>query len=477
MSDQASWPDRFFCEKYRICSFPQVNSEPEGIYIGPDSDFAILGFLKFRSQKNLRVRKVEREVLIDQINNLFNGASRPKDGASQAQAPAAENVENHSIIKLIDEIIQKGVTSGASDIHFEPFERTMLCRYRINGILRHDREISREAVAEVLARIKIMSGLDISEKRRPQDGRIRFKSGEKVVDIRVSILPTDFGEKAVLRILDKETLRLDLDLLGLKADHRQLLEEKISLPNGMVLVTGPTGSGKTTTLYAVLNRLRSPGVNITTIEDPIEYNLEGINQTQIKPEINLTFANALRAILRQDPNIIMVGEIRDKETLDQALRAALTGHLVLSTLHTNDAISTISRMLDLGAESFVLGSTLKLIIAQRLVQTICPACKSEGAGEESLVAAERLGLNGQVKLYRGLGCDKCGGTGFGGRTALYEMLPIDTKLAALIASGSLEADIRACANSSGFGDLQKAGIETIHEGITTPLEVLRAVAN
>lgn len=476
MSDQELELDRSFCEKYHICPYPQYR-DPEGVYIGPGSDIAILGYLKFRFKSSFQVRWIKHEELSNRIQELFGKDSMPKDNSALERTQANDGGENLSIIKLIDEIIQKGITTGASDIHFEPFEHTMLCRYRINGILRHDREISREAVAEVLARVKIMSGLDISEKRRPQDGRIRFKSGENVVDIRVSVLPTDFGEKAVLRILDKETLRLDLEILGLMPDHRQLLEEKILLANGMILVTGPTGSGKTTTLYAVLNRLRSPGVNITTIEDPIEYNLEGINQTQIKPEINLTFANALRAILRQDPNIIMVGEIRDKETLDQALRAALTGHLVLSTLHTNDAISTISRMLDLGAESFLLGSTLKLIIAQRLIQTICPACKSEGTGEESLVAAQKLGLDSQVKLYRGLGCDQCSGTGFGGRTAIYEMLPIDQRLASKIASGSLESEIRVYADGSGFRSLREAGIDKIREGITTPLEVLRAVAS
>ncbi|MCP4553732.1 MAG: type II/IV secretion system protein [Bacteroidetes bacterium] len=387
------------------------------------------------------------------------------------------NQDNPSIIKHIDEIIKKAVAAGASDIHFEPFEKHMACRFRIDGSLRLDRNIEKDSVAETIARLKIMSDLDISEKRRPQDGRIRFNTGAKVVDIRVSFLPTDFGEKAVLRLLDKESLRLDLDLLGLPESHKELLQEKITLSNGMILVTGPTGSGKTTTLYAVLNKLCSPNVNITTIEDPIEYNLEGINQTHIRPEINLTFGNALRAILRQDPNIIMVGEIRDKETLDQAIRASLTGHLVLSTLHTNNSIATISRMLDLGAESYLLGSTLKLVIAQRLVQTICPACKEKDSSQEQKAAARKLGADSNLTVSSGLGCSECNNTGFIGRKAIYEFFPVNERLSDMISKGNSEADLLKTAEKNGYYSLQRAGLSLIKKGETTPIEVLKVIAS
>ncbi|MCK5126287.1 MAG: type II/IV secretion system protein [candidate division Zixibacteria bacterium] len=394
------------------------------------------------------------------------------------QQPSEDAInDNPSIIKHIDEIINKAVSVGASDIHFEPFEKHMACRFRVDGSLRLDRDIPKESIAEIIARLKIMSNLDISEKRRPQDGRIRFNTGTKVVDIRVSILPTDFGEKAVLRLLDKESLRLDLDLLGLPQSHKALLEEKIALANGMVLVTGPTGSGKTTTLYAMLNKLRSPNVNITTIEDPIEYNLEGINQTHIRPDIDLTFGNALRAILRQDPNIIMVGEIRDKETLDQAIRASLTGHLVLSTLHTNNAIATITRMLDLGAESYLLGSTLKLIVAQRLVQKICTSCKEEVTNIEQKAAARKIGAEDDIKVFSGRGCTKCGDTGFLGRKAIYEFLPVDETLSDMISKGSREADILSYAVNNGYYTLQKAGLSLVKEGETTPIEILKVIAS
>jgi type II secretory ATPase GspE/PulE/Tfp pilus assembly ATPase PilB-like protein len=466
---------RPFCEKYKICPF-YSKGKIDGILISQRSDLSILSYLKFRYKKQLQIRRVEDSEISRNIQDLFGNDSKPNDSFPVNHKSTSEIKENPSIIRLINEVIAKAISSGASDIHFEPFEESMSCRFRIDGVLKHNRDIARDSISEVIARIKIMSDLDISEKRRPQDGRIRFKTEIKTVDIRVSILPTDFGEKAVLRILDKETLRLDLKLLGLNSVQQAILEEKIALSNGMILVTGPTGSGKTTTLYAVLNRLRSPGVNITTIEDPIEYNLEGINQTQIKPEINVTFSAALRAILRQDPNIIMVGEIRDRETLDQAIRAALTGHLVLSTLHTNDAVSTITRMLDLGAADYLLSSTLKLIVAQRLVQTLCPNCKRTEAVFDEKNAAKALGIESPTRIQHAPGCHRCEGTGYLGRTALYEMVPIDTQMSEMIAKGEPEIDIRAYARKVGYRGLKEAGIEKIENGLTSPSEVLRAVA-
>lgn len=472
MSDLPAGWNRPFCEKYKI--YPRLDqNEVNGLYLTLDSDLSVVSFLKFREKNNIDLVYLQPGEVAIKASELFGIEINEKNHKSFSPS---EIGQDKSIIRLLNDIIGKGISVGASDIHFEPFEKTMDCRYRIDGVLRKDRNISGESVSEVIARIKIMSGLDISEKRRPQDGRIRFKAENRTVDIRVSILPTDFGEKSVLRILDKETLRLDLHLLGLSKLQHELLEGKIKLPNGMILVTGPTGSGKTTTLYAVLNRLRNPNVNITTIEDPIEYNLEGINQTQIKPEIDVTFANALRSILRQDPDIIMVGEIRDKETLDQAIRASLTGHLLLSTLHTNDAIATITRMIDLGAESYLLGSTLKLIIAQRLVQTICEHCKQPDSSPEQRAASLKLGIDSPTEIYSGAGCAICGNSGYVGRRAIYEMLPIDESLGDLISKGCSDADIRQYTQKQDYKRLKDAGVDLINAGVTTPIEVFKAVA-
>ncbi|MEZ5359638.1 MAG: GspE/PulE family protein [Candidatus Zixiibacteriota bacterium] len=462
--------------KYNICPILE-NGSIIRLYVCKNSDLSVISYLSFKKKQKITIEYLSEELLETKVREQF-GIHQANNGRSQVSKNHMNETaaENPSIVRLINGIINTAVSIGASDIHFEPFETRMLCRFRIDGSLRQDREITKESVAEAIARLKIMSNLDISEKRRPQDGRIRFNTGSKVVDIRISFLPTDFGEKAVLRILDKENLRLDLGLLGLDEAQRALLEDKIQMPNGMILVTGPTGSGKTTTLYAMLNHLKSPKLNITTIEDPIEYNLDGINQTHVRPEINLTFGNALRAILRQDPNIIMVGEIRDRETLDQAIRASLTGHLVLSTLHTNNSVATISRMLDLGAESYLIGSTLKLIIAQRLVQTICPNCKQKDVSVEQQTASRKLGGDANLVVYSGRGCDYCGNTGFKGRKAIYEFLAIDDKLGTMVSDGANASQIESYAKTAGFLSLKLAGLALIKNGETTPLEVLKVIA-
>ncbi len=376
-----------------------------------------------------------------------------------------------SIITIVDEIVSEAIGFKASDIHIEPFETSYLIRYRLDGVLQEKRTLSKDYISPVVSRIKILSGLDIAEKRRPQDGRMRFEYQGNTVDIRVSVLPTDFGEKIVLRILDKSTLRLDLSLLGFKEEDLNLFRQKISLPYGIILITGPTGSGKTTTLYAALNTIKSPGINITTIEDPIEYNLPGINQTQIRPEINLTFASALRAILRQDPNVIMVGEIRDEETLENALRASLTGHLVFSTLHTNDAFSAIARLKDLGADDSILQSTLKLIVAQRLIRKCCNNCKTSDVPENERAAARALGVDPEAEKFAGRGCEKCMNIGYWGRTAIFEMLPLDINSANLIYSAKNYKEALALAGNKT--SLREAGVTLIRSGSTTPSEVLR----
>jgi type IV pilus assembly protein PilB len=326
----------------------------------------------------------------------------------------------------------------------------------------------------ITSRLKIMSELDIAERRIPQDGRIKIKVGEKKIDLRVSTLPCIYGEKVVMRILDKSNLMLDLDDFGMEPKALDHIIKAIALPFGMVLVTGPTGSGKTTTLYSCLNRVNVPGVNIMTAEDPVEYNLEGINQVQVKEDVGLTFAAALKAFLRQDPNIVMVGEIRDLETGSIATKAALTGHLVLSTLHTNDAPSTINRMVDMGLEPFLVATSTNLIVAQRLVRRICKNCKT--AVEYPAETLAELGINPEATLYEGKGCENCSGTGYRGRKGLYEVLPITSRIREMIIDRASTAEIRDAGIAEGMLTLRMDGIRALEDGLTTVEDVLRETA-
>ncbi|MFZ1683087.1 MAG: GspE/PulE family protein, partial [Candidatus Zixiibacteriota bacterium] len=391
-------------------------------------------------------------------------------------AGAQEAISDGTVVNEINELIRECISSGASDIHFEPGEKELLCRARIDGVLAKRRSLAKERVPETISRLKIMSNLDIAEKRRPQDGRIRFPFESRTVDIRVSIIPTDFGEKAVLRLLDKDKLRLDLQGLGFLPEQLLTFKEGIAQPNGIILVTGPTGSGKTTTLYAALSTLRSPNVNISTVEDPIEYYVDGVNQTQVKPDIDLTFSKMLRALLRQDPNIIMVGEIRDRETLDIAIRASLTGHLVLSTVHTNSAVATITRLLDMGAEPYLISSSLRLVVAQRLLRLNCHHCLSPEFDEANCAAAASLGLAITPTARKGTGCQKCDHTGFAGRIAVYELLRVDDVLKQAITSRQSETQLTDIANRSGFLSMLQSSQSLIDSGKTTPLEVLREIS-
>lgn len=377
-----------------------------------------------------------------------------------------------SVVKQVDTIIHKAIDLGASDIHFEPFEKMFRVRYRLDGVLQTGGTLSLHQKDGVISRIKIMAQLDIAEKRRPQDGRISVNRNKGQVDLRVSTLPTDFGEKIVLRILDKESQRLELTDLGFNEQGLGIFREAIHHPYGMILVTGPTGSGKTTTLYAALNELNSPEVNITAIEDPIEYYMEGINQTQVHSDIGLNFSNVLRSILRQDPNIIMVGEIRDRETADIAIRAALTGHLVFSTLHTNDAPSAIARLLDMGIEPFLVASSVRLILAQRLVRKVCPECGSDTVADPVLLRQLEL-EHFTEPLRKGSGCDFCNNTGYKGRTALIEWMPVSSKLSDKINGGAGTGELKRQAEKEGMKSLREAGVQRIKEGITTPEEVIR----
>jgi type IV pilus assembly protein PilB len=391
----------------------------------------------------------------------------------------ADSAEEAPVVKLCNLILTDAIKRGASDIHIEPYEKEYRVRFRIDGILYEIMNPPLKLRDAMTSRMKILSKLDISEKRLPQDGRIKLKikleDKNKELDFRVSILPTLFGEKIVMRLLDKDNLRLDMTKLGFEPESLARFEEAIFKPWGMVLVTGPTGSGKTNTLYSALSKVNSPEVNIMTAEDPVEFNLPGINQVQMKESIGLNFAATLRSFLRQDPNIILVGEIRDFETAEIAIKAALTGHLVLSTLHTNDAPSTINRLMNMGIEPFLVATATQLIAAQRLVRRICGNCKE--AVEMAPQAIANLGYRkeeiGTFTIYKGRGCEKCNNTGYKGRVGLIEVMQIDDDIRDLILSGGTAVDIKRKAIENGMITLRRSGLYKIKEGITTVEEVVR----
>ena len=378
-----------------------------------------------------------------------------------------------SIIKQVDTIIQTAIDRGVSDIHIEPFEKKFRVRYRLDGVLLSVSSLPVQQKDAVVSRVKIMANLDIAEKRRPQDGRIKVRQvNGNDIDLRVSTLPTHFGEKVVMRILDKSHLNLKLEALGFEGKILEEFRKGIHNPYGMILVTGPTGSGKTTSLYAALNELNTEDVNITPIEDPIEYNLEGINQTQVHEEIELTFANVLRSILRQDPNIIMVGEIRDQETAEIAIRSALTGHLVFSTLHTNDAASAVSRLTDMGVEPFLVASSVRLVMAQRLVRKVCDKCKTEY--DPDPVMLKELGLTEtKTRFQKGGGCEYCNHTGYKGRTALIELLSFTPTISAQVMKSINAGDLKTLAKKDGMISLREIGVQKIINGVTTVEEIYR----
>jgi type IV pilus assembly protein PilB len=373
-------------------------------------------------------------------------------------------------------MLLNALKKGASDIHMEPYEKKFRVRYRIDGVLVEEMQPPLKLKNAIASRIKIMSSLDIAERRLPQDGRIKLKLGkDKEMDFRVSVLPTLFGEKIVLRLLDKSNLQLDMTKLGFEDKQLADFMKAIHQPYGMVLVTGPTGSGKTTTLYSALQELNKTTRNISTAEDPVEYNLMGINQVQMHEDVGLNFATALRAFLRQDPNIIMVGEIRDFETAEIGVKAALTGHLVLSTLHTNDAPSTVSRLLNMGIEPFLVTASVNLVLAQRLARRICANCTM--LDEKHPEALARMGMTEEqirgAKIMKGKGCGTCNNTGYKGRVALYEVMPFTDALKELVLQGASAAEIKTEMIRGGVQSLRMAGIQKILEGVTTPEEVLR----
>jgi type II secretory ATPase GspE/PulE/Tfp pilus assembly ATPase PilB-like protein len=379
------------------------------------------------------------------------------------------------VIRFVDLLMSQAVKSRASDIHIEPQESSTVVRMRIDGVLRDMVPPAKKMQAAVIARIKIIAHMDIAERRLPQDGRFKMKISGRAIDVRVSTIPTIYGEKVVMRILDATAVKHDLDQLGLEPQYLDELKDMLSQPHGIIIVTGPTGSGKSTSLYSALNYLKDPTKNITTVEDPVEYRLAGINQIQVKPDIELDFAKCLRAILRQDPDIVLIGEIRDKETVEIAIKASLTGHLVLSTFHTNDAPSAISRLLYMGIERYLLASALNLVIAQRLVRRICEHCKEPAALDEETIKRMRMDPEKvrDTVFYHGRGCTACGGTGYLGRLPIFEFLVVDNDIKEGIIANHSEAQIKATSREKGYGGLLESGASKVIQGLTTAEEVLR----
>jgi general secretion pathway protein E len=411
----------------------------------------------------------------DVIENLENGDLAVRVSELEEPQDLLDASDEAPIINFVNSVLYEAVKERASDIHVEPFEDDLSVRYRVDGVLHNVHSLSKKLHSPILSRVKIMASLDIAEKRLPQDGRIRIKIAGKDIDIRVSTVPTSFGERAVLRLLDRSQVLLGLSEIGMGEDHLKAMEKVTTSSHGITLVTGPTGSGKTTTLYAALTRINSADKNIITVEDPVEYQLAGISQIQVNPRIDLTFANGLRSILRQDPNVIMVGEIRDLETAEIAIQASLTGHVVFSTLHTNDAAGAVTRLIDMGVEPFLVASSVNAILAQRLIRMICTHCKEqyEPLHEE----LEEMGLSlkdlPEGGLWRGAGCAQCLDTGYLGRTGIYELLIVTDLIKATVLRNPDSGSIKKAALAEEMRTLRQDGARRVLKGITTIEEVLR----
>jgi general secretion pathway protein E/type IV pilus assembly protein PilB len=454
------------------------------VAFGDPLDIETIDTLRYVFKDPLEVLVAPPEDIDDALARLYREAG---DSALSQESPevsmptepqtyisTADNAaeSDEPIIRLVNLLILEGFRQHASDIHLEPLNRTFRVRYRIDGVLREVEGPPRRLHPSIINRIKIMARMKISEKRLPQDGRIEIRVMEHDLDLRVSSIPTNHGESIVMRILDKEGLMLGLPNLGFYPDHQQTFERLIRHPDGILLITGPTGSGKTTTLYACLNHLNKPDRKIITVEDPVEYQLSGINQVHVRSDIGLTFATALRSILRQAPNTIMIGEIRDRETAEIAVNAALTGHLVLSTLHTNDAPSAVTRLTDIGVKPFLVSSSVRAIMAQRLVRTICEHCKSPytpTAGERGLLGA----IAAPAALHRGTGCPACNHSGYTGRKGIFELLSVDDDIRQMIYAGVSTAELRSKARALGMRTLREDGLRKVADGLTTLDEVFR----
>ncbi|MBQ9412021.1 MAG: Flp pilus assembly complex ATPase component TadA [Oscillospiraceae bacterium] len=417
------------------------------------------------------------------IEEMKREAAATGEGATAQETAFVANqlgddaVNSAPTIRLVNSMIERAITERASDIHVEPRENEMLVRMRIDGMMRRIMTVPKDVQASVISRIKIMSGMNIAEHRIPQDGRFNVQMKEKSIDLRVSTLPTVYGEKIVLRLLDKSGGRVTKEAVGLTGSDLEKYDEMLKLRNGVLLLVGPTGSGKTTTMYAMINQLNTEDVNMVTLEDPVEYNIDGVNQVQINEKTGMTFASGLRAILRQDPDIIAVGEIRDGETADIAMRSAITGHIVLSTIHTNDAVGSIDRLRDIGVEPYVISAALRGVISQRLVRRICPSCRKEYHPDEEEQKDVGLTYDPERVFFRGTGCPDCYNSGYRGRIALFEMLPINRRVRTLIyeqrGRDAIEAELKRPEN--GFVSLHDNAIRMLLEGTTTSEEVVRVV--
>ena len=440
---------------------------PDVLVVGPNTLEQALDEVYGEIKKSGEVKEVfEGITVISGDDEKKEEVDLSPENASQEDAP---------IVKLVNMILQESIKERATDIHIEPQDKNVVVRIRIDGVLQTIMTPPTTSLSGLVTRIKILSKLNIAEKRLPQDGRFTIKTTEKEIDVRVSILPTIYGEKIVMRLLDKTGFAFNLKSLGLDKDLIQIFQNVITRPYGLIIVSGPTGSGKSTTLYASLKEIKNDLINITTVEDPVEYHLDGINQVQVFEHIGLTFGASLKFILRQDPHILLIGEIRDKETADIAVKFSLTGHLVFSTLHANDAVSTITRFLDLGVPPFLVGACVNLVMAQRLVRKICPHCREEydpSDEELKLVGLSRKRLNGK-KLHQAKGCRECRNTGYLGRTGIFELIPMTRKVRALIYDSANEDEMRCCALAEGMVTLRESGLRKILDASTTIQEVLR----
>lgn len=480
-------------QKYMAIPFERKGATLNVAMTDPSNIFAV-DDLKFLTGYSIGVYVTSEESLKWAIDNMYDQASTlddaisgfggegegevelTADGDQIAVGDLEKEADQAPVIKLVNVILLDAIKKGASDIHIEPYEKFLRIRFRLDGMLYEVMKPPLRMKNAIVSRLKIMSKLDIAERRLPQDGRIKIKiPGGKEVEFRVSIMPTLFGEKVVMRILDKSNLQLDMTKLGFEQEALKRFKNAIHQPWGMVLVTGPTGSGKTTSLYSALSELNTIDANISTAEDPVEFNLAGVNQVQMHEDIGLTFAAALRSFLRQDPDIILVGEIRDFETAEIGIKAALTGHMVLSTLHTNDAPSTINRLLNMGIEPFLVASSVNLIVAQRLARKICPACKQEDATQKETLI--QMGIDPEdaenTICYKGGGCPACNNTGHKGRIALYEVMPVTESIKELILMGASASEIKTEAIKQGMKTLRQSGLTMIKEGTTSVSEILR----
>ena len=482
-----------FCQYHRVVPLEENGDGDVKLAMADPLDMVAAQIIRSKIGKDVEAIWVDDDDIEFAIGNIFSEKNAFEDTLQElvevedTEEEEPEDDDSIDILRsqatdapavvFVNSLLVQAIQERASDIHIEPQENNLRIRFRIDGMLREFPPANKKLQSGVIARIKILADLDIAERRIPQDGRVKFKIMGRSVDVRTSTIPGIYGEKIVLRILDQGTTSLDFDDLGFPRDKLVRVKETTKSAHGMILVTGPTGSGKTTTLYSILNYVNDPNLNIITVEDPVEYRLAGINQVQARPNVGLTFASALRSILRQDPDIVMVGEIRDTETGEIAIKAALTGHLVLSTLHTNNAIATIIRMLNMGIDKYLIVSSVEVIIAQRLVRRVCSNCKEQvEVPEEIHLYLERLGKDtSKDKFYRGKGCKQCGGSGYWGRLAIHEILFMDPAIKEAIIADKSEMELRQEAAEQGWRTLLDEGLEKASKGLTSLEEVVRVV--